>query len=222
MPHPAIPHLRYKLTMSAEKSAMLEEYLSRTTLFWNLLIQYLKEPMDAYMAEPATPESRAKLYQEAEKFFYCLKTCNHSECVSSTWLPFMPKIMELPVDILHSRLVDLVEACVLADRTEGDPQGSGIPRRKTAKSSQSVRFSPGQYEIKGDRLVIHSTFPFELEIPPKEDALAELNQLPSQYSLAITRRRIAEQPHDGLGPVEDLDRDYVITLKPLDDQSADS
>lgn len=207
------PMLRYKLRLTPEQIEVMGEYHSRTTLFWNLLHHLLKDKGEAFINDPLTPESEAAFRGFASMTYLKLVTTNEEASLglSQDWQFHLTKIRELPEDILAGRLMDLVDAYVIAkrDRYNGSDRPTGQPRRKSAKSSQSVRFSESEYEILPGKIKILSVFPMEIEIPGLKDERVKEHS----YTLSITRRRLPDEDTSVYGPTSDEDQLYVVTLR---------
>lgn len=215
--------VRFQVKLNDVQNEKLEEYHYKTTLFWNLLRAHLKDKFDAYMAAEPSDEADKEITAKAEAFFESFFVPDPGLLILPGWGEYVGKIKDLPKDVLRCRLVDLVNAFILAKKTNGSGEGSftGIPRRKTAKSSQSVRFTPGMYELNGNtiQLLCHPRLQFTLPDWPVASRQA-LDAIIENSSLSITRRRIQEPPGASLGPKDD-DHLYSVTFRPVTDASQD-
>jgi len=206
--------IRYRIRLTVTQNSALEEYLKRTTLFWNLLMFQLRHQFETYMLAPLGSKADEEIHRVAEQFFKEFIDPNGIYAVDISWIRFVNTIKELPADILWSRMDDLLEAYRLAKMAaaNGKEATTGIPRHKSKNSSLSVRFNPGMYSLKNDQVIIHTS--------PRFDFALLLGSLPGDaaviektHSLSITRRRLSNQPDDSFGPKSQEDARYVVTFR---------
>ena len=202
--------LQYRTHLSREQAQVVQQYLHRTTLFWNFLLTQLKPHVDAYMAEEASEASDHNfLFAAKEAYAQAVGNWVPTDTTGERWDHYLRLIRELPESVLMNRFDDLINAFALAkrDRVNKVEKPADLPRRKNWISSQSVRFDDKDLKVTADGVQINSVFPFSLEFP------SNLPVIPSKkYQLSVTMRRIKSEA-EAYGPMEHDDREYSITLK---------
>lgn len=213
-----LPLMRAKVWLNPEQRTVLNEYLTRTTLLWNLLHQHLKDDAEEYLCLPPGPESDRNFRWTGHKLFTKITASDVSyenTGLLSAWVNYIASIRELPVELIQNRVKDIIDAYEMAkrDQNSGTEKPTGPPRRKTSKSSQSVRFPPEAFTLEKGKIKISSVFPFEFDVPEfSEEVLTE------PHELSITRRRLAEQSEITFGPADENEQIFVVTLRPVDVQ----
>jgi len=164
-------------------------------LFWNFCVDHLSFAATEYMRSSDSDKETERFRKRADELMELatmassgeLDTTKPGQAIIEEWLPFTGQMFELPESILRNRLNDLVAAYIsVKDSIHGEgPSGTGMPRRKTDTSSQSMRFESTDFEIKGLSLILKHPYPIVFLIPE----LATL-KLKTPYTLSITRRAL--------------------------------
>lgn len=209
----SVPYHRYKVRTKPEQSETVMQYLHRSTLFWNFICQHLKDDVQTYLKETDTEESSLRFSDALYALFE--KVVNGSDLsedleISDAWKSYIPKIRELPRNLLTNRFVDMANAYRLAKQNllERSERPTGIPKRKNNHSSQSIRFSPTDFKVEKGRILIDSVYPLTLEV----DGINPSDFERKNYYLSITKRP-APKSISEYGPEDPLDPVYVVTLK---------
>lgn len=199
--------LRFRSELSSEQEESVKQYLSRTTLLWNYIVQAMTRDARNYVKEPASNESDQVFLDKVLKHFELI-TEGDIEKVENKWKRFVAQLRELPLSVLYQRLRDLVEAYETAKKHYGSDikNPTRLPKNKTVNSSQSARFNPNTFLINGDVVSIEAPFKLELKL----DGLNEkLNPL-KHYTFSITKRQVSFE--DDVGPTP-KNTSYVFTFK---------
>ncbi len=202
--------LQYRTHLSREQAQVVQQYLHRTTLFWNFLLNQLKPHVDAYMQEETSEASDQKfLFAAEDAYKQAVWDWVPADTTGERWDYYLKLIRELPESVLLNRFDDLINAFALAkrDRTNKVDKPADLPRRKNWISSQSVQFDVKDLQMTEKGIEIKSVFPFSLEFPSNLPAIPG-----KKYQLSVTMRRI-KSAAEVYGPMEHDDREYSITLK---------
>lgn len=209
----SVSYHRYKVRTKPEQSETVMQYLHRSTLFWNFICQHLKDDVQRYLHEADTAEST--LYFSDALYGLFEKIVNGSDLsedteISDAWKSYIPKIRELPRNLLTNRFVDMANAYRLAKQNllEKSERPTGVPKRKNNHSSQSIRFSPSDFKVEKGRVIVDSVYPLTLEI----DGIEPKEFEGKNYYLSITKRPASKSMNE-YGPEDPLDPAYVVTLK---------
>lgn len=203
---------RTKARLTVEQTEEIDQYLLRATLFWNFMIDRLAPHIDAFLKHPVLDAAAKDLEEKALTIYETARQECHTLAtlleMGDKWRPYFSTIFALPDSVLKMRLFDLLSAYKMAHSEQGSKiKVSGIPRRKDASSTQSVRFGSDEFSIVGDELRIHSAYPIMLKIDAfKHAPVAE------GLTLSVTRKPVP-LPSKRFGPVEDTGRDHCFTLR---------
>lgn len=197
----------YSVRLSGDTRRILEQYLTRTTAFWNYMLRHIKPIADEYLDSPGTSLDYSVFHTKAIMVYREMQECSDISVIGTNWIDYVRKIRALPEDVLVQRLNDLLVA--YRSVKEGKVS-TGLPQWKSDRSSHSVRFGPDNFTIEPGIIHVKSVYPFSLQIPGVEAADPGY-----EYTLSITRRRLPANAGTGnqtYGPADDEDRSYAITL----------
>ena len=216
MPKKSQTYWRHTLQLTGEEEELLKHYLARVTLFWNCCVQHLNDAAEAYIASKTNPLLTKEFTGSAWDFYNNLRFVSQGgrvpeDVLETTWYEFIPSIFELSDETLRNRLSDLLAAYmkVKRDMETDSPDVSGMPKRKTDRSSESVRFSASDFTVSGTTLQILRPFALRLSIPE----LTTFGFNPAECCLSITRKPPSPN-RSRFGPQTKTSRSsYTLTLR---------
>lgn len=161
--------VRFVLTPNSQQAQNIEYYLTRSSLFWNLLLYHTDEYIKEYIEQPNSIYNDKQL----ERFMYLVyETLIHRERdegihFSARDEADIMKIRTIPNTSLRNRVHDLAKLVITYKHRfiEKGITLPGLPKRKSPKSRQSIRFDPSDYMITGDTLEILGRPGIKINIP---------------------------------------------------------
>lgn len=202
--------IRFRSELSPENEKSVKEYLSRTTLFWNYIVQAVAKEARSFIKETNSLDAD-ECFLDKVLYHFNLLTKGNIEAITPKWRRYVSTIRELPLPVLQHRLKDLVEAYETAKQHVGKEikNPTRLPKNKSGASSQSVRFGADGYRVSGDWVIVNQ--PFEVRIY-LEELSTKLN--PSKrYTFSITKRQSVQDIEKGPAPEG---AKYVFTFKEVE------
>ena len=156
--------VRVSLDLNEKQEAGLMDYLTRSTCFWNFLIDHLKPEINEYVLRggdlKTNGESTLLLKKKAEQYTdYVLYGQSDRFDIPSKiaikphWNDLIDIMRRLPSISIRDRLNNLLEA--FENYVKAAPGSDGRkPRAKTERSAEAVLLPISSFTFKGDELTI--------------------------------------------------------------------
>lgn len=144
-----------------QQSVAYRHYLTRSRLFWNLLLRNAQEEIDHYVYSDGDLEENQTRYLRYMNLLYETLLYGDLEknqallALDEQSIAHIKKFRELPYTTLRNRYSDILHVVRNAKLRMLDGSSNlGIPRIKSWEARQSIRFEPGDYFVEGDTIRI--------------------------------------------------------------------
>lgn len=204
--------LRYDYRPQGKEREAVDEYLRKSSLFWNALVREASPAVDKYFEGSQSPQAADLFVDTVIKQYKQLVSKDEAHKGNLTYRLQVQDYQTLPASVLRNRFADFVKACAGAkERFVRDPSTRpSIPRPKSKKSNKSIRFPHELIELKaGGALILDGSQTF-LEIPGFHPS-----QVEAPMDLAISSRTFYKD-FDDIGQARTQETSYHITFTPAE------
>ena len=173
------PRIRCSIRLNEEQEKAVMEYLTRSTCFWNFLMQHLRNEFNEYIESNGSDEALMALTNKAITCLHMLSLPNlegNETNIEEEWKAFLPQMRELDYDSLNCRARDFVDALV-SYVAENGSSNAQRPKVKTERSAQAISFTKPNFSIHLGILKLEGLFPVEIEVPELTRLSFEVNEV---------------------------------------------
>lgn len=226
-PRLTTPPLRHMVQLDDKNAGILQSYLHRSTVLWNLLLTHSRHQAKSYLAGEASEDNDVMISEWILSLAISLTKVKEGAptpaWVTESWRGYLPTVCELSDTLILNRANDLIDSYIMAKNYVGKPGSqSDPPGLKNEHSSQSIRLGDNDFCLKDGNLLtfqvlddfgpdasINSIVIDVTDWTKLHQACQNHPNYLKQSTLAITRRR-RQQEEGNFGPT---DNSYILSLR---------